>query len=186
LAPWRHLHLQSGPSVRRFAARASLPSGQCAAKTVMTTRCPLSAGLPEAGPDLARTPSVGLDQGAVPQATIAGAGGRLGRVASGQTVDEEPGVHIRHQRPVLDGQHHSTRLSSASSASASGQGGRPRRPVRDLDLGAHRPGAACVDAQGGESPMPGLGSPVVPHDGGRNVAEPSADDAGQRPSGGKQ
>jgi len=35
--------------------------------------------------------------------------------------------------------------------------------------------------QGGESPMPGLGSPVVPHDGGRNVAEPSASNAGQRP-----
>jgi hypothetical protein len=29
LGPCRHLHLQSGPSGRRFAARASLPSGQC-------------------------------------------------------------------------------------------------------------------------------------------------------------
>lgn len=35
--------------------------------------------------------------------------------------------------------------------------------------------------QGGESPMPGLGSPVVPHDGGRNVAEPSASNVGRRP-----
>ena len=35
--------------------------------------------------------------------------------------------------------------------------------------------------QGGESPMPDSGSPVVPHDGGRNVAEPSASNAGQRP-----
>jgi hypothetical protein len=35
--------------------------------------------------------------------------------------------------------------------------------------------------QGGESPMPGLGSPVVPDDGGRNVAEPSASNVGQRP-----
>ena len=35
--------------------------------------------------------------------------------------------------------------------------------------------------QGGESPMPDSGSPIVPHDGGRNVAEPSASNAGQRP-----
>jgi hypothetical protein len=35
--------------------------------------------------------------------------------------------------------------------------------------------------QGGESPLPDSGSPVVPHDGGRNVAEPSASNAGQRP-----
>jgi hypothetical protein len=35
--------------------------------------------------------------------------------------------------------------------------------------------------QGGESPMPGSGFPVVPHDGGRNVAEPSARNAGQHP-----
>ena len=61
--------------------------------------------------------------------------------------------------------------------------GRPTglRPVRDLDLGAHRPGAACADAPRRESPMPDSGSPVVPHDGGRNVAEPSASNAGQRP-----
>jgi hypothetical protein len=128
--------------------RRSRQGGACAAKTVMTTRCPPSAGLPEAGPDLAGTPSVGLDQPAVPQATIAGAGGRLGRVAGGQTVAEEPGVHIRHQRPVVFGQHPQHRLSSASTSCASRQGGRPRRPVRDLDLGAHRPGAACADAPG--------------------------------------
>jgi hypothetical protein len=35
--------------------------------------------------------------------------------------------------------------------------------------------------QGGESPMPDSGSSVVPHDGGRSVAEPSASNAGQRP-----
>jgi hypothetical protein len=35
--------------------------------------------------------------------------------------------------------------------------------------------------QGGESPMPDSGSPVVPHDGGGDVAEPSASNAGQRP-----
>jgi hypothetical protein len=35
--------------------------------------------------------------------------------------------------------------------------------------------------QGGESPMPDSGSPVASHDGGRNVPEPSASNAGQRP-----
>jgi hypothetical protein len=57
-------------------------------------------------------------------------------------------VHIRHQRPVVFGQHPQHRLSSASTSSASGQGGRPRRPVWDLDLGVHRPRAACADAPG--------------------------------------
>jgi hypothetical protein len=35
--------------------------------------------------------------------------------------------------------------------------------------------------QGGESPMPDSGFPVVLHDGGRSVADPSASNAGQRP-----
>jgi hypothetical protein len=102
----------------------------------MTTRCPSLQGFPEAGPDLAGTPSVGLDQGAVPQATIAWSRGRLGRVAGGQTVAEEPGVHIRHQRPVVFGQHphhpiefgqQCQRLPPGRQAKAARPGSRSRR-----------------------------------------------------------
>ena len=55
------------------------------------------------------------------------------------------------------------------------------RPVRDLDLALTGQVRRVPTLQGGESPMPGSGCPVVPRDGGRNVAGPSASNAGQRP-----
>ena len=55
--------------------------------------------------------------------------------------------------------------------------GRPAglsRPVRDLDLGAHRPGAACADAARWGITYARFGFSGCPSDGGRSVAEPSA------------
>jgi hypothetical protein len=161
--------------------RRSGQGGACAARTVMTTRCPLSAGLPRSWPGSGWHPKRWARSGGNATGHDRGAGGRLGRVAGGQTVAEEPGVHLRHQRPVVFGQHPQHRLSSASTSSASRQGGRPRRPVRismSALVGQER---RVLTLQGGESPMPGSGFPVVPHDGGRNVAEPSARNAGERP-----
>jgi hypothetical protein len=88
--------------------RRSGQGGACAARTVMTTRCPLSAGLPRSWPGSGWHPKRWARSGGNATGHDRGAGGRLGRVASGQTVAEEPGVHLRHQRPVVFGQHHST------------------------------------------------------------------------------
>jgi hypothetical protein len=137
LAPWRHLHLQSGPSGRRFAARASLPPGRCLCCQVRHDHSvPALCRLPRSWPGSGWHPSVGLDQAAVPPATIGWSGGRLGRVAGGQTVAEEPGVHIRHQRPVVFGQHphhpielgqQCQRLPPGRQAKAARPGSRSRR-----------------------------------------------------------
>ena len=161
--------------------RRSRQGGACAAKTVMTTRCPLSAGLPRSWPGSGWHPKRWARSGGSTTGHDRGAGGRLGRVAGGQTVAEEPGVHIRHQRPVVFGQHpqhpvelgqHLQRLPPGRQAKAARPGSRSRL------IGQER---RVPTLQGGESPMPDSGSPVAPHDGGRNVAEPSARNAGQLP-----
>jgi hypothetical protein len=127
--------------------RRSGQGGACAAKTVMTTWCPPSAGLPGSWPGSGWHPrrwarsarlTTGHDRG----------GGRPAGVGSpaARPWPRNRACASATSARWSSASAHSTRLSSASTSSASRQGGRPGRPVRDLDLGAHRPGAAWADA----------------------------------------
>jgi hypothetical protein len=138
LGPWRHLYLQSGPSERRFAARASFWSGRCLG--CQDRHDHLVPALCRASRKLARIWLAPQALGSIsppyhrPRSRRRAAG--WGRVAGGQTVAEEPGVHIRHQRPVGFGQH-LQRLPPGRQAKAARPGSRSRR---------YRPGAAWADA----------------------------------------
>jgi hypothetical protein len=127
--------------------RRSRPGGACAAKTVMTTRCPLSS---RASQKLARISLAPQALGSIRRQyhrprSRGRAGGWVGSPAARPWPRNRACTSATSAR-WSSASAHSTRLSSASSASASRQDGRPRRPVRDLDLGAHRPGAAWADA----------------------------------------
>jgi hypothetical protein len=156
--------------------------GACAAKTVMTTRCPLSAGLPRSWPGSGWHPkALGSIRRQYHRPRSRGrAAGWVGSPAA------RPWPRNRACRSATSARWssastHSTRLSSpappAPPARAAGQGGPSGISISAL-IGQER---RVPTLQGGESPMPDSGSPVVSHNGGRSVAEPSASNADQRP-----